>query len=69
MLNIKVGDKLFMNWGAMYPTNEASIIRIEDNIAFYVNLYGDLTTVNIHHIKKYGERSVNGSPIGTFLLD
>lgn len=68
MLKIEIGSKLFANWGAMYPTAEYTVIDFDGE---FVVAEDDEEVRRFHfdNIKREGERSVNGSPIGVFLIE
>lgn len=66
--DIKVGSKLFANYGAMYPTLDLTVVDFEGNFVVAAEEDGEITKVHFDNIKMYGDTSVNGSPIGVFLL-
>lgn len=68
MLNeLKVGSKLFANWGAMYPTAEYEVIDFDREFVVVKN-EDEVRHFHFDNIKEYGTVSKNGSPIGVFLL-
>ena len=69
-LNIEVGSKVMMNYGAMYPIIEGVVEEITVAGQYHVvnaNNADDKYLVN--EIKEMGTTSVNGSPIGVFLIE
>ena len=73
--NIQVGDRLYCNWGAMYPTEETTVEDIEtrNGKTWVWHRVGDeedgtLYQTPIEDIRNYGTRSKNGSPIGITTL-
>jgi hypothetical protein len=74
-MKVEKGSKLFMNWGAMYPTEEVVVTSVSfcEKFAFYneYDEHGNATEnmVLIEDIKPEGELSANGSSIGIFLLN
>lgn len=67
MMNIEVGSKLFANWGAMYPTAEYVVTDFDREFVVAEN-EDEVRRFHFDHIKAYGTRTANGSPIGVFLL-
>lgn len=69
MLNeIKIGSKLFFNYGAMFPTMELTVTEINGKtVKAWDDEFGAFD-VPVENIKEFGTTSVNGSPIGVFLL-
>lgn len=66
--DIKVGSKLFINYGAMYPTRDLEVVDFEGIYAVAVDIDGEVTKVHLENIREFGTTSANGSPIGAFLL-
>lgn len=68
---ISVGSTLFHNYGAMFPTFESVVKAITPCGRFAVvdDLDEEEMKVYIPEIKPMGTRSVNGSPIGVFLVE
>ena len=70
-MNINIGSVLFTNHGAMFPTIETTVEAIENGMVYHrdtTDEEGTLYTTHVTNIKTYGTRSVNGSPLGVFLL-
>ena len=69
MLNeVKIGSKLFANYGAMYPTLDLTVVDFDGNFVVAAEADGEITKVHFDNIKEYGTVSKNGSSIGVFLL-
>ena len=68
MKDLKVGSKLFANYGAMYPTLDLTVVDFDGDFVVAVEDDGEITKVHFDNIKEYGETSKNGSPIGVFLM-
>lgn len=66
--DIKVGSKLFANYGAMYPTLNLTVVDFDGMFVVAEESDGEVTRVNFENIKEYGTTSANGSPIGVFLM-
>ena len=66
---MKIGDKVVCNWGAMHPTEDATVIKIgidgntviefEDGTTMFVDAFKD---------RKIGSKDKNGSPIGIYVV-
>lgn len=60
---IKVGEKVYCNWGAMHPTEERVVTKIEGDRMWteggFTMLLRDLRRMNDNHT----------SPIGVYLLE
>ena len=65
-MQIEIGSKLFCNWGAMFPTEEYEVIGFGKDYAVAQN-DNEVKHFALNNIKREGERSANGSPIGIFL--
>lgn len=71
-MKIEKGSKLFFNWGAMHPTEEAIITSISycGKFAFY-NEYDDHGDATEHMIQideiRNDYENPKGSPIGIFV--
>lgn len=72
VMNVKEGAVLYCNYGAMYPDYVRVVREISEDLRFAyvagfeneeIETYIDLSTV-----RPYGTRTVNGSPIGVFVL-
>lgn len=66
--DLKIGSKLFANYGAMYPTKDLVVVDFQGDFVIALDQDGDRIFVQFDNIKEYGTTSVNGSPIGVFLL-
>jgi len=67
-MDIEIGTKVTGNWGAMFPTSEGEIVKIEKQGVEI--LWDDETEVDfcsMSSLHEKGWRSENGSPIGIFL--
>jgi len=64
--DMKVGDTIFCNWGAMYPTEKSTIIDFDGEFVVTRDDEDNISNIHFDRIKEYGTRSVNGSPIGVF---
>lgn len=67
-MNIEIGTKVKGNWGAMYPTSEGEIVKVESNGVEI--LWDGETEVDFAHLESIhekGYRSANGSGIGIFI--
>lgn len=62
---IEVGTRVYANYGAMFPTVEGEIVKINSN-GTYTVMYEDGAVKTVEEIREQGWRSVNGSPIGVF---
>jgi hypothetical protein len=62
------GDRVIANYGAMYPTVEGEVTKCNDD-GTYTIMFDDGAVRNVNEIKLAGQRSVNGSPIGIFLVE
>ena len=75
---VEIGTKIEFNYGAMHPTEFGVVTKIKDNIA---TIRGDtgfidgwglaegfIEEINLSCIRKMGETTVNGSPIGVFAV-
>ena len=80
VIMVKVGTKIEFNYGAMHPREHGVVIKVKDNIATIkgdgIGPYGwpegDIgftEEVNLSCIRRPGETTINGSPIGVFALD
>ena len=77
---VKVGDKLTFNYGAHFPTKVGTVRSIVPSsyskggafadviIGKRKDGFAEITTADIGDIMKSGETTVNGSPIGVFLV-
>lgn len=65
---LKIGSKLFANYGAMHPTDELMVIDFDGEFVVARHDDGEITKVHFDNIKPWGYRSVNGSPIGISLM-
>lgn len=70
-MKIEVGTKLFHNYGAMFPTYESVVKMISEcgRFAHVDDLDEQEFKVYIPDIRPMGTRTVNGSPIGVFLVE
>lgn len=68
MKELKVGSKLFANYGAMYPTEELVVIDFEGIFVIARAEDGEISRIVFENIKPWGYRSANGSPIGVSLM-
>lgn len=66
-MKIEVGTKLFCNWGAMHPTEEATITEVNLGNVVYVTEDGDIHRCSPRDIRTYGDG--RPSPIGVFFLE
>ena len=67
---IQLGSKVEGNWGAMHPTSSGVITAINDDEATID--WGDQPgdhIMEVERIHQPGYRSVNGSPIGVFVVE
>jgi hypothetical protein len=68
-VNIEVNDRLMCNWGAMFPVEYMTVIRIdEDANEVVAENDEEIRRFNPEHIREMGYRTANGSPIGVFLM-
>ena len=81
---IKVGDKLTFKYGAHFPTKVGTVrsivssryskggafadVELSKETDEIGNSFTKITTADIGDIMKSGETTVNGSPIGVFLI-
>ena len=81
---VKVGDKLFFNYGVHFPTKIGTVrsivssryskggafadVEISKETDEIGNSFSEITTADIGDIMKSGETTVNGSGIGVFLI-
>ena len=77
---IKVGDNLTFKYGADFPTKVGTVRSIVPSsyskggafadviIGKRKDGFAEITTADIGDIMKSGETTVNGSPIGVFLV-
>ena len=81
---VKVGDKLVFNFGAHFPTKMGTIrsivssryskggafadVLISKETDETGNSFSEIATADIGDIMLPGETTVNGSPIGVFLV-
>lgn len=70
MKHIQIGQKVYANFGAMYPIVEGMItdfgLGLGDHVV-WETAEGEVYHSEAKNFKQPGERSVNGSPIGIFL--
>ena len=74
MSNITIGTKVEGNWGAMLPTSEGKVIYIKsDDVTIEWDSDDDefmrTSKVKLDQIHQPGWTSVNGSPIGIFVVE
>ena len=62
------GTRVYANYGAMFPTVEGEIVKINSN-GTYTVMYEDGAVETVDEIREQGWRSVNGSPIGIFVME
>ena len=81
---VKVGDKLLFNYGAHFPTKVGTVrsivpsryskggafadVLISKETDETGNSFSEIATADIGDIMLPGETTVNGSPIGVFLV-
>jgi len=68
-MEIEIGTKVIGNWGAMFPTSDGEVVKIEKwGVEI---LWDDETEVDYVHMSSIHEKGYrsgnNGSPIGIFL--
>ena len=72
-MNIEVGTKLVAFYGAMHPTVESTVVEIANGDVYHkcdpTDLEGTGYMTALEDIRKMGERSANGSPIGVFVAE
>jgi hypothetical protein len=67
-MNIEIGTKVKGNWGAMHPTSEGKIVKIESNgVEILWDGEIEVDFVHLESIHEKGYRSANGSDIGIFI--
>jgi len=66
--DMKVGDTIFCNYGAMYPTQTCELIDFDGDLVVCRDPDGLVVNFTYSRIKDYETRSVNGSPIGVFYI-
>jgi len=66
---MKIGDKVVCNWGAMHPTEDATVIKIGIDGNTVIE-FEDGTTMFVDAIKegKIGAKDRTGSPIGIYAV-
>ena len=62
LMKVQVGDKVYCNWGAMHPTEERTILKIENGRIWCERGL----TMPISHLRDMNEKYL--SPIGVYLL-
>ena len=77
---VKIGDKLTFNYGGTFPTKVGTVRSIVPSkyskggafadgiIGKRTDGFAEITTADVGDIMKSGETTVNGSPIGVFLV-
>jgi hypothetical protein len=74
---IEVGTEVIGNWGAMYPISEGVVVVVTES-GYTVEWaeedeYSGAETITCSYpfgeIKREGETSINGSPIGVFVKE
>jgi hypothetical protein len=68
IMNIEIGTKVTGNWGAMHPTSEGEVVRIEKGgVEILWDDESDVDYVHMSSIHEPGYRSANGSGIGIYI--
>ena len=61
-MQIQIGSKLHCNWGAMYPTEERTVIKLENNRLWteegFTMLLSDLRDFNKEYTSPIGVRLI-----------
>ena len=77
---VKIGDKLTFNYGGTFSTKVGTVRSIVPSkyskggafadviIGKRTDGFAEITTADVGDIMKSGETTVNGSPIGVFLV-
>ena len=65
---VEIGTKIEFNYGAMHPTEFGVVTKVKDSIATIRGDIGFIEEINLSCIRKMGETTVNGSPIGVFAV-
>lgn len=65
-VQIEIGTKLYCNWGAMHPTEEAVITELSPTLITYVTELGDTHRMSTRDLRSVNDG--NRSPIGVYLL-
>lgn len=67
-MNIEIGTKVKGNWGAMHPTSDGEVVKVEKSgVEILWEDETEVDYVNMSSIHEADWRSKNGSGIGIFI--